>query len=560
MNVFEELIVELQQENLLEQTVIELDQQTASVTRSFEDADVSDPGSDFPAPLKPDNETLKSDFGTPEVPPTPTPVVEAETTGEIFEEAIESPTESLKADSEAEKSSSSKKEFFRKRAINEISGLQMVEHVFTGVEREYMKVLPSPFDDIAAKKALHTLVNVTGEPDSDEHKAVQSLLMQETEAWGMALTERDRKISVANLRLYCENSQPALSSQALLALARFYRNAPFSEAVRAKFDFVITRLFSRPGQDEARVCLFTREEMVKHLTTLYSEWSSIPLYLADDDESKLMLTGLSFDDLSAEAEGAVNFDQLTQSDFFGRMRLFKESISELFYAPTVTAAAIESNMRIGNAFVRLIRAERKKLDSMSIESKYGGLDLQGVSDTTGRTLDLAELARVREKEEKAEKDEPIKPAARRAPVRAARVEQATESERSPVVADLVASTRRINRWLVVAVVLVFCLTLGLYLWADFFVAEKVSTAGVQQVNVDHTSMGEYIQTARISNETYYGLMLPLWDSLPKERREEVLRKIVEDGKDKGYRQVSLINKEGKQAGFASADRIDAMMP
>jgi hypothetical protein len=276
MNVFEELIVELKQENLLEQTVIELDEQPAIATGSFEDTGFRKTDFEPSAPMKPDDETLKTNFETIEASPTPTPVAEAETTGEIIEGAVESPPESLKADSESENSSNSQKEFFRKRAVNEVSGLQMVEHVFTGVEREYMKVLPSPFDDIAAKKALHTLVNVTGESDSDEHKTAQSLLMQETEAWGMALTERDRKISVGNLRLYCENSHPALSSQALLALARFYRNAPFSEAVRAKFDFVITRLFSRPGQDEARVCLFTREETVKHLTTLYSEWSSIP--------------------------------------------------------------------------------------------------------------------------------------------------------------------------------------------------------------------------------------------------------------------------------------------
>jgi hypothetical protein len=555
MNVFEELIVELKQENLLEQTVIELDEKTDIATRSFKDVDLADAQFDFPAPLKPDDETLKTDLETAKK--ADTLVAEPATRREITKEITEKPAESFGADAQPEKTSNSKREFFRKRAVNEVSGLQMVEHVFTGVEREYMKVMPSPFDDIAAKKALHTLVNVAGEPDTEEHKAAQSSLLQETESWGMALTERDRKIAVANLRLYCENSQPALSSQALLALARFYRNAPYSEAVRAKFDFVITRLFSRAGQNETRVCLFTREEMIKHLTTLYSEWSSIPLYLADDDESNLLLTGLSFDDLSKEAEGAVNYDQLTGSDFFGRLRLFKESISELFYAPTVTAAAIESNIRIGNAFVRLIRAERKKLDMTSVESKY---DLQGVSDTTGRTLDLTELVRVREIDEKPDERAQIHSTVRPTPVKSTTVvHQATETARYPVVASLIESTRKTNRWLAIAGILVFCLTLALYLWADFFVVEKVSTVGVQQVNVDHTSIGEYVQTARISNETYYGLMLPVWDTLPKERRQDVLKKIFEDGKEKGYKQVSLINKEGKQAGFASDGRVDAMM-
>ena len=72
-----------------------------------------------------------------------------------------------------------------------------------------------------------------------------------------------------------------------------------------------------------------------------ADWSSVPLYTADSDETNVLLTALSFEDLGAEAEGASNFDQLITNDFFGRLRLFKESISELFYAPSVTAAAID---------------------------------------------------------------------------------------------------------------------------------------------------------------------------------------------------------------------------
>ena len=40
------------------------------------------------------------------------------------------------------------KEYFRKRAIDEVAGLQMVDHVLSGVEREQMKLIPKPFDDI----------------------------------------------------------------------------------------------------------------------------------------------------------------------------------------------------------------------------------------------------------------------------------------------------------------------------------------------------------------------------------------------------------------------------
>jgi len=47
------------------------------------------------------------------------------------------------------------KEYFRKRAMDEVTGLQMVEHVLSGVEREQMKTVPKPYDDLPVKLALH---------------------------------------------------------------------------------------------------------------------------------------------------------------------------------------------------------------------------------------------------------------------------------------------------------------------------------------------------------------------------------------------------------------------
>ena len=81
--------------------------------------------------------------------------------------------------------------------------------------------------------------------------------------------------------------------QAMLALARFYRNSPYSEPVRAKFDFVITRLFSRPVSGERRKPLFSRDEALGHLNALYREWSSVQLYSAQDDLSNITLTAMS---------------------------------------------------------------------------------------------------------------------------------------------------------------------------------------------------------------------------------------------------------------------------
>ncbi|MEO7540148.1 MAG: hypothetical protein ABIV21_08970, partial [Pyrinomonadaceae bacterium] len=306
MNIFEDLVVELKEQNLLESTIID---DGHSLDRTgFEEAVDFD---SFPNTEDSQSNGFADDVDGPQdasdlVPEDLTPKSEA---GGGPDAALVSTVDQ-------------ERESYKKRAVAEVSGLQMVEHVLTGVEREYMKIVPKTFDDLNAKKALHAFLNVNDSIGTGEHATSEFTLLQETEAWCTALCERDREIPVSSVRLYCENSRPALSSQALVGMARFYRNLPYSETVRAKFDFIITRLFSRPKDDETRVCLFTRDEMLIHVNTLYKEWSCIPLYTAEEDESKVLLTALSFEDLAIEAEQASTFDQLIRSDFFSRLRLF----------------------------------------------------------------------------------------------------------------------------------------------------------------------------------------------------------------------------------------------
>src|SRR5690606_26031446 len=60
----------------------------------------------------------------------------------------------------------SRGEFYRKRATDEMNSLQMVEHVFSAIEREHMKIAPVPFDDLKAKMALSRFMQV-----SDDHRS-----------------------------------------------------------------------------------------------------------------------------------------------------------------------------------------------------------------------------------------------------------------------------------------------------------------------------------------------------------------------------------------------------
>ncbi|MGB7201501.1 MAG: hypothetical protein WBD16_04455 [Pyrinomonadaceae bacterium] len=534
MNVFEDLIVELKEENLLEETIFDIAEDEIALLTDFE------------------NEADSAEISTE------ASVVAPEIVGNDEASVPESK-------SKKKKKAKGSREFFKKRAVAEVSGLQMVEHVLTAVEREYMKVRPDAFDDFNVKRSLNAFLQL---PDSDaeEHKKSEFELMQQTEAWFSALTVRDNNIPVQHLRQYCENTRPALSSQAMLALARFYRNSPYSEPVRAKFDFVITRLFSRPTGGERRKPLFSRDEALGHLNTLYREWSSVSLYTADDDLSKIALAALSFDDLMGEADNAAHFDDLIESDFFGRLRLFKESIAEMFFAPDVAIAAIEANIQIGNRYVKLIDLERQKADADVIQSRYGDLDSETISDAAARTLELVELLRSpldveEEYFEKAEEEpEPLE----RIILDTSTMEPEPEPQSMITLPGFLNNIKQnafqVNRWLLAVSILLIAGSIGLYVWANFVADEKVPTTGVQAVNLDNAVFKEHIKSAKVAGETFHAVLLPSWNDLSKEKREEYLKKILQAGPSMNFKRVNLLKADGKQAGFASAARVDVEMP
>ncbi len=546
MNVFEELVVELKQENLLEETVIDdhllNGTDTAQLDRTEEPNKPETVGPAAEATQEqPESDAIKEQ-------PAELPDVAS------LPAATAIPDEPIKVKKGPQ--------FYQKRAIAEVSCLQMVEHVLTGVEREYLRIVPKTYDDFNAKKALNAFLNVAENVESDEHKAAEFHLLHETEAWCSALAERDRDIPVASFRLCCENSRPSLSSQAMLGLARFYRNLPFAEPVRAKFDFIITRLFSRPLDGSKRACLFSRDDALTHINTLYGEWSSVPLYEAGEDESDLLLTALSFEDLATEAENASAFDQLIANDFFGRLRLFKESINELFFAPNVVVAAIECNVRVGNAYVELLERERRKMDDESLQSKYAEMQQDAVSDAAARTLDLVDLLRnppVHLPVQEASVTEPIALESDQTPEIAPTLPVA-EAKKAPsgLIAKVVDQVRSINRTLLAVSILMVAASVGIWLWSNY-AEEEISTAGVSQITVEGTFLDEHIKTAKVSQDVFYGLLKPSWDAMPKEKRLEYLQKVFGACKEFNCTQVNLLTKDGKAAAYASATRLDVNM-
>lgn len=566
MTLFEDLVVALKEENLLEDTFIELNA-TATNGKSKNGKELAFIG----APAKAQNGVLsspgrsatigerngKASYGLTDVEPqiSDLPETEASENASINFQGNNETVEIKKPDSEAE--------LYKKRALGELSSLQMVEAILSAVERERMKVVRQSYDDLEAKKALHHFLQVVDDTHSEAHKSAEFALLAETEAWCSALAIRDREIPVNSLRQYAENCRPILSSQALLALARFYRNLPYSESVRGKYDCIITRLFSRPSEAGKRMLLFASGETQSHVKSLYADWSSVPLYSTDDNESNISLSALSFADLQREAEAAKSFDELLKSDFFGRMRLFKESIAEIFYAPAVTAAAIECNIRVGNIYVDLISHERDSSNAAIVHQKYADIDGQIISEAAGRTLELFDMLRdpteVPEQEEdeiesetEAEidpNDEPITPNEKQS-------ENSEVNGRSTLLARLQAQIVGFNRRLLIGCSLLLFTAVVFYVWTNLYTESNVSNDSVKVLSFQGTEFADNVKLAKISGETLYIVSQPSLDTMTQQEQSDVLQRLYSAGDRKGWVNVNLMNSKGKTVGYASPTKIE----
>ncbi len=554
MNIFEDLVEELKEENLLEETFVETHQEkeainappetvepapkdddVAAVLGEFKDVLGEEINESAPIAVEPQTEFAfskesQAEFAFSEEPPAEVkmPAVEVLEAQDADDVPIASaPTNAA--------------EFYTKRATEEVSGLQMVEHVFSGVEREQMKVVPKPYDDLECKKSLHAFMQVSGDLNSSEHAKAEFRLMQETESWYSALSRRDRNISVTHLRRYCETTRPILSSTALISLARFYRNSPFSEQVRSKFDLILTRLLTKEVANEKRKLPFNREELIKHLSKLYSQWASIPLYTANDDESEILIITLKFEEFMTEAENAEAFDDLIKSDFFNRLRALKESTNEIFFAPLVTATAIECNVRVGNRYVDLIQSEKKKFDKRILEDKYGFLHDQAISESSGKTLQLVQLL-----QEKAAPVEPEMPETAGVEIKKKTVRKASKPT---VVKHTKTSQLKVNKWLLTATILIVVVNAGLYVWMNRQTQPETNQQLVERVNLENSALRDYVKEARIANGTFFGVVQPNWATLEDEKKKDVLKKILNAAEKKGFTKAHLLDSNGKTVGY-----------
>lgn len=527
MNVFEELIDELKDEELLEETIFSMNRSSNPVQPQPK----AKPNVQMAVEGAPEDSSADV---TPEM-SAADDLADLSAEAEALDELIEKPVD--------------ERETYRRRAMEEVSSLQMVEHVLSGIEREHMKMSPQTYDDLEVKKALHKYLQITAPINSDEHSEAEYKLFQETEKWFSALSKRDANISVANVRRFCENSRPVLSSQALMAMARFYRNSPYSESVRGKFDFVMTKLFAREIGEQRRKLIFGRIEMLGHVKTLYSNWASLSIVAPDEDEATGSVgeSVAGFEAFIRESEAAESFDQLIASDFFNRIRLFKEQSNELFYEPAVISAAMECNVRIGNRFIDLVEKEQAVSTEASIEEKYGYSHDTIISHAASKTLLLLDL--LRETREAAEMQEAEE--AESTPIR-------VTFERAPV--EEKRAGFAVNKWLVALTIVALLVSAGIYAWSESVSTTASAVEVAPAVDLSGTELKQHIREASTSSETLYAVMQPTWDALGEAEQKAFLSEAYDFAKSRGLRKVTFLNNKGRTVAFAADNRSEVFGP
>jgi hypothetical protein len=522
MNVFEDLIVELKEENLLEETVIDHSgHKTNGNGKLFANADLSELAAefDFEAPSFEDQKTVGNSANGFQPKPKP--------------------------------------EVVKRRLSERMSALQFVEYVFTAVEANFTGTSTTPFDDLSIKKAFHMFEQASSDPESDEYFETESALVTRLESWEEALAGRDRLIPGDAIRRYTETANPPLSPQTLFALTRFYRQIGASEITRAKFDFVTTRLFSKFVDGERRDLLCSRAEIVRHLYQRFSEWSGGQYKKDDADDPNIALLVLGFDDFSAEGNRASNLGEMLANNLFERICEFKESAGEMFMIPEVAAASIECNVTLANKIIELASLELQRKNGSTGRSRYAGTDKSILSNAVAsnavaRTIDIGSVFNVgvsdNERDSKA------------APARTAskpKEKPAVKSKPAKKVAKTGSNLLGINRWLLLVSVLTIVASLGFYVWSEYYSGtEEASTSTVKTVDFEKAELRQYIRVSRLSGSMLHVIVTAGYEELSADAQREYLQKLLQAGETKGYNKVSLVNIKGRDVGYASAEKIE----
>lgn len=158
---------------------------------------------------------------------------------------------------------------------------------------------------------------------------------------------RDAAIEAYRVRWACENAP--LHPQTIDSLARFYRLMPFSITSQSKYEYVLTRRLAGPIGPERRVA--STAALEDAVIALEGSWAAPPFAL-DEGEVGTITRGLrAFAQEAASKSDAADF---TSSALLRRFSSLKISIGPKLFEPRVSAAVVETNVKVLNSWNQLL--------------------------------------------------------------------------------------------------------------------------------------------------------------------------------------------------------------
>ncbi len=235
--------------------------------------------------------------------------------------------------------------------------------------------------------------------------------------------------------------------------------------------------------------------------------------------------------------------------FFKRLKIFKEKSSENFFSPLLVAAAIESNVAVGNRFVELLELERDKSDVTDITNKYGIVYDKTVSEATSKTLELLEILNQK-------KSEPVADPTSQNDSGGTSGEKNQDNDRSGIRNNLFAA----NKWLVFATIAVVILGAIYFIAGGPAMFDTVDTSSISKdvkvVNLDNSSLKEYVLSAKINDKTLFAITNDKWKNSSQTEKEEIVGKFISAGEEKGFEKVHMMNSNGVTVAFGSKDGVN----
>lgn len=270
--------------------------------------------------------------------------------------------------------------------------LRIVEEFLSQLEFTLLKVPTEQFDFEPVRNSIHELKSLADDDNPDRRKRVEFQLAHELLRWQEYLTSRDDKIEAYHIRRYCDGLLKPLDNEVFVALARFYRDMPRSKNSLSKFDLAMTRAFSTRVNDLFRAMSMSRDEIAARTAALYCSWDRVVSVDLGSPRDVAV-----FDKFLVESDTMQDFQTLTVSRLFDRIRQFKAEIGDRFWDPTVVAAAIECNIVVGNHLNGLMaRASENLGERLGSEFDFAGA-FQDTSPNTGAQISEV-LRQIDEKE------------------------------------------------------------------------------------------------------------------------------------------------------------------